>query len=307
MALIPVDVPVDLPPIPVSVPIVGPAIHYLGEGEHAVWNDVWGFIKGKAVPFVQNLAGDAAGIVSTVVPMVEAYVGQELAALSGFINQAFQYTQDIGDIVNTFAIDAFTSLTETTQGIDFLVDGLLEDVRGIETGVIPSIEALLGDLSTAIDTGIDNVFDLGKTWAIDNILDPLSALLEQARTDLVDTIEGTAEGTLTIVRGLIDDATSPLAAEIAAVAAAALTITTWVDDCGVPMCEEFGPASDLAPLLKDLLGSGILALLAGLALADPNVDEKAALVFARTLGPALEATVDDWVIPLQADTADATR
>jgi hypothetical protein len=57
-------------------------------------------------------------------------------------------------------------------------------------------------------------------------------------------------------------------AAVGALAASITTALTWIEECGAPMCESFGPKTDLGKFLKLLNVAADAALLAELASLD---------------------------------------
>lgn len=302
--VIPPDV-LPIPTIPLDVPIAGPIIKFVGEGEHAVWNDVWNWVTGTAKSAYSVGVNVDASIVSYVENAIESWVGAEIKAVSGFINDAFDYAETGLQLVEGVISYEASWVFDQIQGIEGDIAGIVTTIAGIEAGAITNIERLLGDLADNILSTAEGLTHLLETWAIDNIWDPLVAEVAAIDNDIRAEITSVAEGVIRIAQQLVDDLDTKVAAELAALGVTVAALAAEATDCVEPMCEQLGPGSSLSSLLQALEDSGLLALLAGLAFADPTLDEKLALTFARVTGPTVEAAVADWLVPLQADTADA--
>ena len=264
-------IPIEVPPppaIPFALPSPGPIINYLSAGEHAVWNDVWGWIKGAAADAKQGLSNLDQTIVGPVISVVEAYVGSELKALSGYVNDTFSWAADgFGQITDTVS----SVLSDELSNYEFLsnelvdIDTLLGEVVGT---TIPNIEdviaAVAGSIGVDVLDGLANV----ETWAIDNIYDPLvaevAAVAEGARVDVV-TVAGEIYDA---VKAEINAETLARIAAIAGLATAISALTTFVDECAEPMCSSFGPKTDLGKFLKALSVASDAALFLELANLD---------------------------------------
>lgn len=220
------------------------------------------------------------------------------------------YTNLLADFLNTFAYketwerlnlgQTMTNLFENTQA---QIDANDDQLRYLEHLSIPALQGDIARLRAAQVELQRNVLLVANQWGLDNIFRPLHENINdlEARTNI--RIKAGDEKTLDDARSLINAHDAELAAGLGAVALAVKALQSWVDDCGEPMCQQFGPKTDMSSLLKKLLEGGILGLLAGFALADPTAVAQAAVAFAQVSGPAIENTVGDWLQGLHDVTA----
>lgn len=257
-------IPIDVPPVPVDVPIAGPVIHFIGEGEHAVWNDVWNWIKGGASAGASLIEHAEATIANAVLQAIESWVGTALQATGSLINDSFTYAENGLQAINFWTADAISTLFGDVAGITAGLTALEEVIAAIDNSVIPGVFAELEGLIEGVFGDLVGGIDLVKTWAIDNIYDPLSREIAGVEA----TIPVWAEGALTDAKAyadqLVHSEAAQRAAAIAGIAASVAAITAWVDDCGEPMCQVQGPNTDLGKLFKALHLAADLAIIAAL-------------------------------------------
>ena len=256
-------IPIDVPTVPVDIPVAGPVIHFIGAGEHAVWHDVWNWVKGEASSAASSLQNIEQTVANAVTKTIEGYVGSLLQATSSFVNDLADYTYLGIDSLANVAVDTWDHFQTAIDYADAVIYGLLTDVNAIDTIEIP---ALLGDIGrVAIDTeeAIAGTVDELKVWAIDNIYGPLDALIQQVEV----TIPVWAEGALSDAKAYADDLVHSealqRAAAIAGIAAAVSALVAESETCTQPMCDTMGPNTDLGKLLK-----GLQAVLAAGALSE---------------------------------------
>lgn len=268
-------IPIEVPSVPVDVPIAGPVIHFIGEGEHAAWNDVWGWVKGQAKSVASDVVNLAEQAVAEAVKISEAYTGSVLQALSGFINDAFDYGTLIAQDAIAFGVNIADVLYADIVTLDADVYKILEDVVGIEGRLIPGLEAEIAKLG--IDTfelvgaGIDAV----KTWAIDNIYDPILRELLRVDTDIRNDVWALVGAVAGDIEGLIDAKVAALAATVAGLAAAVAALTIESEECVQEMCATQGPNTDLGKLLKGLsLALDAAAIADLLSLTEPELVQR---------------------------------
>lgn len=281
--------PVSLPSIPSSVPIVGPAIEFIGNAEHAVWDNVWGWVKGASQIKLSDVLGTADIFISQAVQITETYVGEQLAALSGFINDAFDFATAIGSTVADDAFQTSLWLWEDIKYLDAAAYTILAEVVGIEGHAIPDIIKRLLTLETNTWGLVGGAVAGVEAWAIDNIYGPLDAKIEReiagVRTDVWNL-------TGAWVDNLLDDINAEAlkrAAAIAGVVAAVAAVTAWIEDCGEPMCQNIGPKTDLGKILKGLRVATELAALTALL----EMDEGDLANLIQSLTSRMAAIVDD--------------
>jgi hypothetical protein len=283
-------VPIDVPPVPVDVPIAGPVIHFIGEGEHAIWDNVWSWVKGTARTVASDVIAIENDILHAAIKVAEAYTGSLLEGLSGFINDTFSYAESGLQLINGYATDALSILFQDVFGIDRAIADLRAIVGAIDNVVIPGVfSELLGDIEGVYADLVGGI-DLVKSWAIDTIYTPLDAEIRAAER----AIPVWAEGALTDAKAYADDLVHSealkRAAAIAGIAAAVASIATWVEECGDPMCQTIGPKTDLGKLLKGLALAGDVALFAELA----NLDEQGLADLLASIGARAAALAGEF-------------
>lgn len=72
-------------------------------------------------------------------------------------------------------------------------------------------------------------------------------------------------------------------------------VTTWVDDCGEPMCQNVGPKTDWGKLFHRFEPAALWALLAAVGAISPGEIERASEDFARLIGPPLARWAEGWL------------
>lgn len=273
------DVPIpviEVPPeIPLSIPVAGPVIKFIGEGEHAIWDNVFGWVKHTAGNLASDIKSIETTVANAVLNTVETWVGQTIQALSGFINQAFDFTAEIGYDLFSGAVDLAGYTFDEIDGLWSEVLDILANVAGIDNIVIPGLEGLIQELANATGNLVDEAVRGLQRWAIDNIYHPLLVDLVQTAGWLETDIHDGLTRVLAEAEALVHSEAVARAAAIAGVAAAAAAITSWVDDCGEPMCQVIGPKTDLGKWLKALSLAESAALLAELANAKESDVENA--------------------------------
>jgi hypothetical protein len=282
-------VPLDVPPVPVDIPVAGPVLHFIGEGEHAVWNDVWGFIKHTATKTVPDIISIEEHVAQFVSNKIESWVGASLQATASFVNDLADYTAATGAAIIGDVAYIWTSLQHAIDYLDGAVYAILADVVGIDNIVIPGLESEIKRLGIDVWNLVGHAVDGVESWAIDNIRDPLTAEIEReiasVRTDVWN-----------LTGAWVDELTSQINAErlarlaaLGAVAAAVAEATTWINDCGEPMCQQLGPKTDLGKFLKGLKVAEWLAILAYLA----SLDEAKIESLLRTVAAGAEGVFDE--------------
>jgi len=262
-------------PIPVPLPLGGhpPPVPHIGnplpewkydfqQGWHGVASAVSGLWHG-ALSFLDRGAGVVVGDVENI---VEAAINANITAWSSFISTLEDWIvvgiDEVGtalDIVSGSFADQVITLLDLIEGVK--ADALtwaLDTFNNARIYTDQVIDALRADVLR----GLADV----ETWAIDNIEHPLLNDIATVRADLLDWIEARIGQAEAYARDLTDTETLARVAAIAGLAAALARIATWVEECGAPMCETYGPNTDLTKLLKGL--EGLLTILAGVGLAN---------------------------------------
>jgi hypothetical protein len=168
------------------------------------------------------------------------------------------------------------------------------DTIAIDT--IGGIEGEIRDTQKWIDAAIDGVVGVITGWAIDNIYNPLDRHIRETEQSLQDRITGTAADVYDAAADLVHSETARRVAAVAGVAAVVAAIATEVTECLRPMCDQFGPKTDLSKILNQL--KGLLGVLAGVELATLTEDdlEHFAHVLASVGTRGAEGIIEDFVM-----------
>lgn len=283
-------VPIEVPPVPVDVPVAGPVLHFIGEGERAIWNDVWGWIKGESKSFADQIVAVEQRIGTAVVNVIEGYVGNELKAFSGFINRSFDYAQSGLESINFWTSDALSTVFGDVQGITAGLTELENIVGAIEQHVIPGVfQDLLGRIEGVYADLVGGI-DLVKSWAIDNIYDPLTGELGRLERDTVIELERVAADARSYADQLVHNETLARIAAIAGLAAAVDALVVEAETCTTPMCDTMGPNTDLGKLLKGLALATDAAFVAELL----RMDERQLAALIQTVVSHFASLVGDF-------------
>jgi hypothetical protein len=253
-----------------TLPSVGDDVTYVGKGIASTAEDVWNWVTGTAAKAVGAVVTAAVVTVDEVTAVVEAYGGQ-------LLKSALSITDDLATAVATEftlaygALDYVSgALADSIDGIDTLLGNVDGVVTGIEDVTIPAILGYAIGVAASIEPtvleGLANV----ETWAIDNIKTPLLDDIANAETVARTDVVATAGQIYDWAKSELNTETLARVAAIAGVAAAVAGITSWVDDCGEPMCSTFGPKTDLGKILKALDTASGVAFFAYLASLDGN-------------------------------------
>lgn len=127
----------------------------------------------------------------------------------------------------------------------------------------------------------------------------------------IGQIAGVAIDDAHSVAATLHDHVLPNLAKATATAGIAATlahaITTWVDDCGEPMCQYAGPKTDWGKLLKRFAEADIFALLAAVAAENPHTLERIAEDLAGVLEPLVRQWVYGWFGVAGGDQSGAAK
>lgn len=108
------------------------------------------------------------------------------------------------------------------------------------------------------------------------------------------------------VKDILGHNVVPNLAKALATGTAAFTLahlaTTFVQECGEPMCNSIGPKTNWGKLFERFGPAGLLAILAAIEAVDPKAAEDAAQHFAQTVGPVLERWAEAWLGLIPGDT-----
>lgn len=271
---VPVDPPpIPLPPLPVpTIPHIGNPVPYVVHGAEAAWSDVASWVSDRW----HSLTGVFGGAVGIGWDEIKNFMDITLSAeqtawasfistLEAWINAGVAHLTAAVLDLGHFTVAQVIGLYDDVASVEQTVIGLLnQEVLGIE-GRITGLEHL-------IEGTISGVVHLLQTWAIDNIYTPLLDDVRTLERDLVVSIDTIRTDVERYARDLVSAETLERIAAIAGIAAAVATITTWIAECGEPMCQELGPKTDLGKLLKALNLAADTLLLAELAsLTEPQL------------------------------------
>lgn len=273
-----------------DIPAPGNPIPVIVHGAEYAWDDVSGWAKG-AFDTVTGwfdsaasvAADDVRAVVHSAMDTVQTAWSSFISELEGWIVEGIDaVTQSVTDLGN-FTIAAAQAVWNVSAAYtDAVAQWILADVTGIE-GRLSGLEHLIED--TAIGT-----IDLLETWAIDNIYHPLLTDIGRVEADVWDAARWVSAEAEAYARDLVDSEAFRRALAIAGVAAAVGAITTWVEECGDPMCQTIGPKTDLGKILKGLQFAADLALITELA----NMDEAKLAALLRTIAAKAGALVSEF-------------
>lgn len=262
---VPIPIPSPLGGQHVAIPHPGNPLPAFVDQTERKWETVAGWVSTgwhKAVSFLEGAASIGINEVETI---VNTAINYSQTAWSTYINGLEDWIvtgiDELGtalDIVTgSFADQVITlvGLLEAAKAdaLQWVADAIAEAERYADVVVDGLAQALVNGL-----VGIE-------AWVTDTVVQQLLGDLAQVETSLRDEIYRVAADVETYARDLVNAETLERLAAIGALAAAIADITTWLNDCGEPMCAEFGPKTDLSKLLKLLDAAGLLALLVELS------------------------------------------
>lgn len=262
----PIPIPVfGKPQQPIDLPGLDQAVEIPLRGLKKTWDEVFGFVRHRAVPFVEQALSVAENAISAAIPVIESYVGDGIKAVSSVFGDAINATAaNIGELVDYSLTTAYGLIGGTLafEAVSAAVYWLTDQVYN---HALPAIESEIGGvLSTAEALVYSAVSDI-TNWVVESVYNPVLAELAtvdaQIRTDVWDLV-GSWAGTLEDAIAGID---ADLLARLGVVAGVAAAVATWVEECGAPMCSTMGPATDLFKFFKALELAGTLSLLMEIA------------------------------------------
>lgn len=261
--------PIEIP----DVPIPGPPLHIPRLGDAYSWTDVasWAgdvFSLGASnVSGVLDLLTGAANLtVGKVIDIAGVALDMAVTVTASFTNIAIKYVDDVGQ-----------SLTDTLNALESYafenVAALYDDFNALSRYAYDAVAAIGGAIDNiwqAIDwlvTGFaEDLISTIEAWAIDHVYDPLLAEIRKE----VGALRGDVGVVADYLQSEIDRITKldlpGILSKIGALSIAITLLQDFVDNCGQPMCDQFGPGTDLSKWLNAL--KGLLGLLAGVVLAD---------------------------------------
>lgn len=210
---------------------------------------------------------------------MDGVAGEMIKALSGFINQSFTFTTNLGNILALQAqVDNDIRIQEQAR-----VDSRLAKIEQTNDAIlqlaIPNLQAQIQQQWTNTVNGIKYVAMAERQYAIDNYVHPLTESIFKVHDKLDAQIKGVEVRIPEIVRTIIPTLGLATAPALNAVRATAMDTAQWVKECGVAMCDVAGPKTDLGKALKAFKFSEWAALLA-------------------MLGLATRDDIEDWVLSL---------
>jgi hypothetical protein len=293
---LPIDPPIAPPGPAFPIPGVGNPLPVIQQDLQYAWDDVSGWVKG----IFHSAVGDVKSIVNfdlaTVRTMIDTAISIEQTAWANFVSQLRDWIvnglYDAAASTLDLALTARKAEVWLFNHFEGAIDGVLLDVFNVVVGIDRTINADILNLEHLIE--YDSL--ALRTWAIDNIYDPLSKEIEGLGARTLGGLETVLADAEAYARSLTHDEALRRAAAIAGIAAAAAAIATWVAECGEPMCEQLGPKTDWGKWLKRFGPLALWAMLAAVAAEDPRAIENLAADLARTLGPVLESWSTSWAI-----------
>jgi hypothetical protein len=266
----------DVPYIPVDDPWTGtgpkfpfpppgPILKFVTQAPQVVWDDVSGAITAIWDQGTQDLKGIINFDFNTLHFFVEQALRAERIGWTSFVT----YLQDWVARMSAEASDALHLLATTTQAIEIsLYDFIANEVAMLEAKILADvvgIDVAVGQDILNVEHSIDQKITGVEAWAIDNIYSPLLQRVDQLGIRTLDGLVGVLDEAEAYARTLVNEETLKRIAALAGLASAVAAITTWIDDCGEPMCQQLGPKTDLGKLLKGLNLAADTLLLAELS------------------------------------------
>jgi hypothetical protein len=297
------------PPIPTpTIPHIGNPVPYIVHGAEAAWSDVASWVSDRwhsLLGFGETVAGvtfqDVSNIVTVALSAEQTAWASFVSTLESWINETTSFLEDAISAAEGLAISiAIDVWLQEQADVAAILGWALGAVHGIEQ----SLARQWWDTVQAIDGAVAGV----EAWAIDNIYHPLLGEITGEIARVEAEIGADVRALERDLANLNVGDIAGLAARLAAIAAAVSAVTTWVEDCGAPMCEQMGPKTDWSKLLKVLNVAGMLALLTSVGtLTEAELEQLAVTV--ASIGASPAATfVDDFVTAgdtLAAAIADA--
>jgi hypothetical protein len=200
---------------------------------------------------------------------LESWINASVAALTATID-------DLASFTITEMIALYYSLSDELRSVEV---ALWDSVVGIDQ----ALARQWWDTVQSIDGAVAGV----EAWAIDNIAWPILQEINTEVQRIEREIGADVRALEREIAGLKVGDIAGLAARLAAIAAAVAAVTTWVEDCGAPMCEQMGPKTDWSKLLKVLNVAGMLALLTSVGtLTEAELEQLATTVAGLGANPA---------------------
>lgn len=293
------DLPPELPSTP--FPPIGPIFRYVVHGASAAWSDIASWVSDewhKATSFMDD--GQIA-IIADVKKIVDQAINYSQTAWSTFVSAL--ETQLIGDMQAVYGnIDDLTSsLYDNVNALWDALDHQLTLITSWALQSMQSIDSVIAGVAHDGQAALDFANASIRQWVVDDIFKPLEEDILRTAQQIYNAIDWETANLQNQLNDLNRNVLPGMAASIATLTAAQAALQKWQDECGDPMCEEYGPKTDLSKLLKDAKLLEIMSLIASLgALSDPKVVGDAALVFEKYFGPIARNLIVNWLEPLQS-------
>jgi len=238
----------------------------------------------SAVSFFEDgasiAAGDVKSIVATALDVSQTMWSTYISTLEAWTITGID---EVASTLDDARAEARTGAIELGQMIDALSGRLVDGLSNVLKVATTYTDDVVDTLARTVLGELGNV----ETWAIDNIASPLLNEIAVAKADVLDALERGLADVETYARDLVSSETLDRVAALAGLAAIVAALGAWIDECGVPMCETYGPGTDLTKLLKGL--EALLGILAGVGLAnltERDVERIASYFLAITAGDA---------------------
>lgn len=284
------------PPIPTpTIPHIGNPIPYVVHGAEAAWSDVSGWVSDAWHGITGFFSGGFTMGWDEVKSLVDVALQYEQTAWASFVSTLESWVNEttsfLEDAISAAEGLAISISIDVWMELQTAIDNLGAAVIGAVYGIDQALARQWWDTVQAIDNAEANL----RTWAIDNIYHPLLQDVWNTISVLDTEIKADVRALEREIAGLDVGDIAGLAARLGALAAAVAAVTTWVEDCGAPMCEQMGPKTDWSKLLKVLNVAGMLALLTSIGgLTEAELEQLAANVASIGASPAA-AFVDAFV------------
>lgn len=208
-------------------------------------------------------------VTSTVVALIQAAVATLRYDVDTLFNVYLPNLQWFMEQVQLELWNALNALTARVEAIEQWAGQSIEAaVAGAVAALGASIEALRQELAATaagIEAGIEARIGAAAA-AIDGyvqgLVDALAREIAAVRTALADAIPG--------INTRIDEVAATGAAVATATAVEILTLKDWIDKCGEPLCDSYGPDIPFVKDLVSLLETGAIVAWVIAAIEDPE-------------------------------------
>jgi hypothetical protein len=286
--------PFPMPQAP-DIPHIGNPIPVFVDKVEYAWSDVSSWVSDRWHSVSSWFGGVGAAAAEDVNTVVDNAINAAQTAWASFVSTleawiteglyaAAAATLDVGLYVRSTEISLWHA---TEAAIDDVWHSIWDNVVGIDQA-IDALRQYVDDVAHYVAGGVE-------AWAIDTIYHPLLKDIQRVERDVFDALDGAITDVEGYAADLVHSEALRRAAAIAGVVAAVATITTWVEECGAPMCEQMGPNTNFSKVLKLLNLAGMLALLTSFGtLTEEQLEQLAATVVG--LGEAPAATFVDLFV-----------